>query len=148
MAKIFVLAIFMILNGMSPAMASERFIKKLKLPSGHTAVISEGEFEARSIGSFSVRLYQPAPTGDETTFFTSGLVSARDGYIEKVVLTDINGDEKPEIIVIVRSAGTGGYLSAHAFTVGKNEELTLNSIVEGLQSGADPVSALKTSATR
>jgi len=39
-----------------PAMASDRFIKKLKLPSGLTAVISEGKFEARSIGSFSVRL--------------------------------------------------------------------------------------------
>ncbi len=143
MTKTFVLTIFMLLVNVSPAIALDRFITKLKLPSGQTAVISEGEFEARSIGSFSVRLYQAAPAGDETTFFTSGLISARDGIIEKVVLSDINGDKKPEIIVVVHSAGTGGYLSAHAFTIGNDQKLILNSIVEGLQPEADPISALK-----
>ena len=143
MTKTFVLAIIMLLIGSLPTMASDRFITKLKLPSGQTAVICEGEFEARSIGSFSIRLYQAAPAGDETTFFTSGLISARDGFIEKVVLGDINGDEQPEIIVVVRSVGTGSYLSAYAFVIDKGQKLILGSLVEDLQSEADPVSALK-----
>ena len=138
----------MLLIGVPHAMASDRFIKILKLPSGQTAVISEGEFEARSIGSFSVRLYQAAPAEDETIFFISGLTSARDGFIERVVLSDINGDTQPEIIVVVRSAGIGSYLSAHAFMTSNGQKLTLNSIVEGLQSEADPVSALKKSGAK
>ena len=144
MTKIFLLSIIMILNCMSYAMASDRFIKKLKLASGQTAVISEGEFEARSLGSFSVRLYQAAPAKDETTFFISGLISARDGFIERVMLSDINGDTQQEIIVVVRSVGTGSYLSAHAFTIDDGgQNLTQISIVEGLQPESDPVSALK-----
>lgn len=143
MTKTLVASIIMILIGMSYAMASDQFIKKLKLPSSQTVVIAEGEFEARSIGSFSVRLYQPAPTGDETTFFTSGLISARDGSIEKVVLSDIIGDSQPEIIVVVRSAGTGSYLSAHAFTISDGQKLILNSTVEGLQPEENPILLLK-----
>ena len=33
------------------------FVEKLALPSGQTAVVAEGDFEARSIGSYSVRIY-------------------------------------------------------------------------------------------
>ena len=148
MTKLFAQATIIFLIGTLPAVASDRFITKLKLPSDQTVVISEGEFEARSIGSFSVRLYQAASAEDETTFFTDGLIGARDGYIERVVLSDINGNKQPEIIVIVRSAGTGSYLSAHAFTIGKSEKLALYSIVEGLQSEADPVAALKQSKSK
>jgi len=148
MTNIFVHVTIMFLIGILPAVASDRYIIKLKLPSDQTVVISEGEFEARSIGSFSVRLYQAASAEDETTFFTDGLIGARDGYIERVVLSDINGNKQPEIIVIVRSAGTGSYLSAHAFTIGKSEKLALYSIVEGLQSEADPVAALKQSKSK
>jgi hypothetical protein len=91
------------------AEASDRFIKKVKLPSGQTTVVAEGEFEARSIGSFSVRLYEAAPPEDETTFFTAGLIRAREGTIDKVVLADIDDNHKPDIIVIVRSVGTGSW---------------------------------------
>ena len=97
------------------AAESDRFITKVKLPSGQTAVVAEGDFEARSIGSFSVRLYEAAPSGDETTFFTAGLIRARDGSIETVLLADVDGNKRPEIIVNVRSVGTGSYLSAQPF---------------------------------
>jgi hypothetical protein len=148
MKKTFSLALAIFLFGTLSVMASDRFITSIRLPSGQTAVIAEGEFEARSIGSFSIRLYQAATPGDETTFFIRGLIHARDGVVEKVVLSDIDGEGQPEIIVIVRSAGTGGYLSAHAFAVGKKQQLILCSTVEGLQSDADPVAALKKSAAR
>jgi hypothetical protein len=125
------------------ALAAEGFIKKLSLPSGQTVVVSEGAFEARSIGSFSVRLYAPAPAGDDTTFFVSGLVHRRDGFVEDVVLNDLSGDDAPEIIVIVRSVGTGSYLSAHAFTVNQGQALVLMAEVSGLQPDADPLTHLR-----
>jgi len=92
MTKFFVLAAVLLLTGVLPGMASGRFVTKIKLPAGQTVVVAEGEFEARSIGSFSIRLYQAASGGNETTFFTSGLIRSRDGTIERVVLSDINDD--------------------------------------------------------
>jgi hypothetical protein len=126
------------------AEASDRFIKKVKLPSGQTTVVAEGAFEARSIGSFSVRLYEAAPPEDETTFFTAGLIRGRDGTIDKVVLADIDDNHKPDIIVIVISVGTGSYISAHAFAF-DNTKLTFLAAVEGLPPDADPVEALRIS---
>jgi hypothetical protein len=126
------------------AEASDRFIKKVKLPSGQTTVVAEGEFEARSIGSFSVRLYEAAPPEDETTFFTAGLIRGRDGTIDKIVLADIDDNQKPDIIVIVISVGTGSYISAHAFAF-DNTKLTFLAAVEGLSPDADPVEALRIS---
>ena len=107
-------------------------------------MVAEGDLEARSIGSFSLRLYDAAPPEDETTFFRMGQVRTRDGTIEKVVVADIAGDQRPEIVVIVRSAGTGGYLSAHAFTVDK-QRLVFRSVAEGLPPDADPIAVLRKS---
>jgi len=123
--------------------ASGRFVQKLKLPSGQTVVVSEGELEARSLGSFSIRLYQAAPAADETTFFISGLVSERDGVVEKLVLADTNGDADAEIVVVVRSVGSGSYLSAYAFGVVQQKTLVPLASVSGLPATADPVAALK-----
>jgi len=143
MTRVFLLVLVTFVFAASPVAASGRFLTKLSLPSGQTVVVSEGEFEARSIGSFSVRLYQSAAPENETTFFTSGLVSARDGVVEKVMLADLNADDLPEIIVIVRSVGTGNYLSAHAFSVEMDQRLLRLASFEELQSTADPVAALR-----
>lgn len=126
------------------ANAQDRFVKKLKLPTGETIVVAESDFEARSIGSFSVRLYEAAKIPDETTFFSSGLVRPRDGVVEKIMLADIDGDEEQEIIVVVRSVGTGGYLSAHTFAAARGK-LIFRAVVEGLAADADPVVALRKS---
>jgi hypothetical protein len=128
-------------NGTLYAAEPERFITKVALPSGQTAVVAEGDYEARSIGSFSVRIYDAA-AADKTTFFKTGVVCARDGALEKVVLADVAGDEQPEIIVIVRSAGTGGYLSAHAFALDE-QGLSFAASVDGLQPYADPLAAMR-----
>jgi Periplasmic lysozyme inhibitor of I-type lysozyme len=144
MKAFFAFLFALLLSASLQAAESDRFITKLKLPSGQTAVVAEGDFEARSIGSFSVRLYDAAPPEDETTFFTSGLIRARDGTIEKVMLADVNGDRKPEIVVNIRSAGSGGYLSSHAFTFDK-KRLIFCCAVEGLPPQADPVAALRKS---
>jgi hypothetical protein len=124
------------------AQAQDRHVGKLRLPSNQTVVVAEGDLEARSTGSFSVRLYAAADVADETTFFVAGLVRPRDGTIERTVLADIDGDRREDVVVIVRSAGSGGYLSAHAFAVGK-DRLSPIATAEGLARDADPIAALK-----
>lgn len=134
-----VIAIFLLAPG--HAVGQIPFVSKLKLPTGQTVVVAESNLEARSIGSFSVRLYEAASALDETTFFISGLIHPRDGAVEKAMLADIDGDQHPEIIVIARSVGTGGYVSAYAFALVK-DKLLFHAAVEELAPDADPVAAL------
>ena len=144
MNKALAFSIVLLVSGPLNAANSDRFITKVKLPSGQTVVVAEGDFEARSIGSFSVRLYDAVTPVDETTFFSAGIVRFRDGTVEKVMLADVDDDQQPEIIVLVRSTGTGGYLSAHAFAVDR-QRLIFRAEVEGLPSDAEPTVALRNS---
>ena len=140
--KHFTLLMVLVVSGSLHAAEPEQFIAKITMPSGQTVVVAEGNFEARSIGSFSVRLYDAAQPEDETTFFSAGQIHARDGTIEKVLLADIAGDKQPEIVVTVRSVGTGSYISAHAFSI--NEQLlSFEGTVEGLSPDTDPIAALQ-----
>jgi hypothetical protein len=73
-------------------------------------------------------------------FFTAGQVRARDGTIEEAAVTDIAGERRPEAVVIVRSAGTAGCLSAHAFAIDKQRLVFLvvrASIRSGWKGGRD-----------
>ena len=142
--RVWITAMVFFLTTSAPALAQDRFVSKLTLPTGETVVVAEGDFEARSIGSFSVRLYEAEAAPDKTTFFTSGLIRSRDGVVEKVILADLDGDRQQEIVVVVRSVGTGSYLSAHAFSVAKHK-LIFRTAVEGLAADADPVAALRKS---
>jgi len=146
MKQLLATAVIVLLSAPLSAAAQDRFITKLTLPTGQTVVVAEGDFEARSTGSFSVRLYEAASTPDETTFFTSGLIRLRDGTLEKVMLADVDGDRQPEIIVIARSVGTGGYLSAHALSFTK-DELFFSAAVEGLPPDTNLIAALQKSKT-
>ena len=121
-----------------------RFVRKVKLPAELTAVVAEGDFEARSIGSFTVRLYstENAQPGDDTTFFVGGVICERDGSIEEVKLADIDGNGKPTLIVTVRNVGTGQYLSAYAFAA-DTRRVWLRATVADLAKDADPIAALK-----
>ena len=144
MNKFLALAMALLASGTLNAADSERYITRIRLPSGRTAVIAEGDFEARSIGSFSIRLYDASPPADETTFFRAGIVHPRDGTVEKVMLADVDGDQQPEIIVLVRSTGTGGYLSAQAFAFDK-QGLIFRAAVGGLPPDAEPIATLRNS---
>jgi hypothetical protein len=121
-----------------------RFVQKLKLSADQTAVVAEGDLEARSIGSYSVRLYstENAQPDDDTTFFTAGVVHERDGFIEKIALADIDNNGRDELVVIIRSAGTGGYRSAHAFSFQKNKTVLVAAVADILPD-RDPIAALK-----
>ena len=137
------LAACVLANPASAADDAPRFVARERLPSGATLVLAEGDFEARSLGSFSLRLYAAAETpADATTFFSDGLVHARDGSLEKLLLADVDGDSAPEVIVTARSAGSGSYLAAYAFAVSKDKLRALTA-VEGLAPDANPVPALR-----
>jgi hypothetical protein len=129
--------------------SSTRFVQKLALPFKQTAVVAEGDFEARSTGSYSIRIYstERAQPGDDSTFFSSGIIRAREGTVEKVFLASLGKNEALNLVVAIRSAGTGGYLSADAFIITKNK-ITLRASVSGLPPNADPVVALKASLRR
>lgn len=142
MKRILVVATLLLLVAPIHADAQDRFISKIKLPNGQMVVVAEGDFEARSIGSFSVRLYEAAEESDETTFFISGLIRARDGVVEKVIRADLDGDKQQEVIVLVRSVGTGNYQSAHAFTI-TSDGVVFRVAVEGLAPDIDPVTVLQ-----
>ena len=135
------------------AAGAERFVAKLALPTGQTAVVAEGDAEARSIGSYSVRLYAQSGSGAsdadsaDATFFVAGLIEKRDGTIEAVRLADVDRDGREEIVVIIRSAGTGSYLTAHAIAFGE-KRLEMRAMVVGLAKDADPVVALSAATSR
>ena len=105
------------------------------------AVVAEGDFEPRSIGSYSLRIYAATDPRFPYDHFIAGVVRPRDGVVERVQFSDLDGDGSPEIVVIVRSVGSGGYLSADAFQL-REKAPTLLATVAGLAPSDDPIRAL------
>lgn len=104
-------------------------------------VADEGEGEPRSTGSYALRLYKSGDPSYPFDAFVAGAVRARDGTLEALKFADLNRDGKNEIIVVVRSAGSGGYLSADAYRLQKGA-LVLAASKSGLPANADPVAEL------
>lgn len=108
---------------------------------GVNAVADEGEGEPRSIGSYALRLYKAGDPSFPFDAFAAGAVRPRDGTLEALKFADIDRDGRPEVIVVSRSAGSGGYLSVDAFRFQK-DALVLAASKSGLPADADPVAAL------
>ena len=125
-----------------PLASPSRFLAQEKLSDGRMVVVAEGDGEPRSVGSYSVRLYGGANSEFPMDDFIVGAVFLRDGSIERLAVTDVNGDGVKELVVVVRSAGSGGYQSASAFGVGAKTIEVVGS-VEGLASDADPLAELR-----
>ena len=128
----------------SPAVAGDlsRIVLNGSDPTlGINAVADEGEGEPRSIGSYALRLYKSGDPSLPFDGFLAGVVRPRDGTLEALKFTDLNRDGKNEIIVVVRSAGTGGYLSADAYRVQRGVPVLVDS-KSGLAANADPVAEL------
>jgi hypothetical protein len=104
-------------------------------------VADEGEGEPRSTGSYALRLYKSGDPSFPFDAFVAGAVRARDGTLEALKFADLNRDGKNEIIVVIRSAGSGGYLSADAYRLQKGA-LVLAASKSGLPANADPVAEL------
>lgn len=104
-------------------------------------VVAEGRGEPRSAGSYSLRTYYEPESGPRLDRFVAGVVRPRDGAVEAIRLADLDRDGAAEIVVTLRSVGTGGYLSADAFRLRDGVPRRVAS-VEGLPLGEDPMPAL------
>lgn len=118
-------------------------IRKAVVPEASTiVVVAEGDFEPRSTGSYSIRTYAGTDPRFPYDRFIAGTVRPRDGVVESIKFSDLDNDGSSEIVVIVRSVGSGGYLSADAFQL-HNTALTLLETVAGLAHDSDPIRALE-----
>jgi hypothetical protein len=122
---------------------SLRFVKKFQIPGSREVIaVAEGDFEPRSMGSYTLRLYGGHSAIFSTDDFVVGLIRPRNGKVETVRFVNIDGDDRPEIVVIIRSVGSGGYLSADAFRY-QTGSLEFIISVSDLDKGADPIRALR-----
>lgn len=121
--------------------------QKHRHPSGKVIVVTEGDYEPHSIGSYTLLLYNEIKVDEKDRSldwleYLDGCVRARDGSIENVLFADLDGDGKKDVVVTIRCAGSGNYLSVDGFLI-KGEKLTLYRSIASLDKGADPVLALK-----
>ncbi len=103
---------------------------------------SEGPREPASIGSYALRLYVPFDPEWPFDNYVGGEVRMRDGSLEQVLFDDLNEDKTMDVLVVQRSAGSGGYLRVDGFLLQKDGIVFAHS-VDGLASDADPVASLK-----
>ncbi|MBM5574468.1 PliI family lysozyme inhibitor of I-type lysozyme [Deefgea sp. CFH1-16] len=113
---------------------------QLQLPNQQHIVVNEGELEPRSIGSYAIRLYAAGNSEFPFDVFLSGQIKPRDGSLERVINADINGDGIDEVMVVFRSAGSGGYLSVDAFSW-QNNQLQWLAAVKDLAPNAELIQA-------
>ena len=118
-----------------------RRIESVTLPDGRRVVVAEAEFEPRSIGSYALRLYAAGDSSTAYDRFLAGVVQPRDGAVEHVLLQDLDRDGRPELVVVLRSAGSGAFLSADAWSFG-DRRIARRASVNGLLPDADPLPAL------
>ncbi|MGL6041722.1 MAG: PliI family lysozyme inhibitor of I-type lysozyme, partial [Deefgea sp.] len=74
--------------------------------------------------------------------FITGQIHPRDGAVERLINTDLNGDGVGEVVVIMRSTGSGGYLNADVFSW-QNKTLKRIQSISDLGPKDDPVAELK-----
>ncbi|HEY9035287.1 MAG TPA: PliI family lysozyme inhibitor of I-type lysozyme [Pseudomonadales bacterium] len=120
-----------------------RFLQAVAVPdSSATVIVAEGEQEPRSVGSYSIRLYGGANAKAPTDDFQAGIVRPRDGTVESVRFAEFDNDDTQEVVVTVRSAGSGGYQSADVFRI-DNDKLTWVKHIDELSKDADAVLELE-----
>jgi Periplasmic lysozyme inhibitor of I-type lysozyme len=125
------------------AEAGHRFVQLFHLPiTMEPVIIAEGDLEPRSIGSYTMRIYKGRSAKFPTDEFITGVVRPRNGTIDAVRFADVDGDNRPDLIVVMRSAGSGGYLTAEAFRY-SNRSLELIGSVADLDKKTDPIEALR-----
>jgi len=139
-ASAFMLLIFA--GAASAAGSSAQFDQQHLLPGGQIVMVAEGAKEPRSVGSYSVRLYSGVNPAFPMDDFLTGIILPRDGFVEDILIEDLDADGYPEIIITQRSAGSGSYLAADAVQY-KNGLLSPLISLNGLPPQTNLISALK-----
>ena len=122
----------------------ETLTNLLALPTNQTVITEEGAFEPDASGSYSIRLYDTEPGNPDTIIYRSGIIRPRTGMLEKVQVTDINGDEEMEIIVLLRSMDETNAQMADIYSFANNKLELLNT-VENLAADVDPLEQIRQS---
>lgn len=104
-------------------------------------VVSQGNLEPLSLGSYSLRVYQVLNANFPYDNYVTGLIEPRDGAVEELQGRDINGDGVKEIIVVTRVTGTGAYRSATAYEY-NNERLNVIASVSYLKPDEELITLL------
>ncbi|QYY34243.1 PliI family lysozyme inhibitor of I-type lysozyme (plasmid) [Cupriavidus pinatubonensis] len=100
-----------------PAMAKDGVA--IALPDQRVAVLSEGDLEAASMGSYSVAVFKDALL----LHFDAGAVFSRNGTIFRddgklrVKFADITGDGTQALVISKLTAGSGKYLEVDALRI-------------------------------
>ncbi|MDC9595597.1 PliI family lysozyme inhibitor of I-type lysozyme [Xenorhabdus anantnagensis] len=126
------------------APAGAREGKLINLPDKRFAVLSTGDLESASIGSYSIAIFKDK----DLTDFVTGAVFKRDGSVledngnPRITFADINGDGSKELIVSKLTAGSGNYLEVDALKITpKNIKLLTRIHING---NNDPIKSLRT----
>jgi hypothetical protein len=78
-------------------------------------VVAEGQLEPRSIGSYSVRIYGERNRRFPYDDFVAGTVRRRDGALEKLLFSDLDGDPVRALRQKMATASLGGAAIVGAF---------------------------------
>jgi hypothetical protein len=105
-----------------PAPALARDGVAITLPDKRVAVVSEGDLEPASIGSYSIAVFKDRDLVD----FVAGAVFSRDGSLfqdngqPRVEFADITGDGTKDLILSKLTAGSGNHLEVDALRIGSH----------------------------
>ena len=138
-------ALFLLLchfTGIAAASPQTGRTHEIILTSGERAVLTEGAGEPRSIGSYSLRIYAATDPRFPYDHFITGIILPRNGSVETLLSDDIDGNGQQELIVTIRNAGSGSYLSVDLLQY-RGRTLQLISHIDGLDQHADPIQTLK-----
>ena len=99
------LSILALLAASANADEAERVVKRLQLPDrAGTVVVSEGDLEPRSAGSYSLRVYSSKNPDFPFDDFVAGIVRSRDGVVKDLKFVNLGGRYPRAIIVVIQSA--------------------------------------------
>ncbi len=102
--------------------------------SDYTVVISQGDLEDASIGTYSIAVFKDKNHWD----FVAGGIFPRNGYLfqdngrHRIEFADITGDGQKEIIITILTAGSGNYTQVDALQL--NEKLKTIERIAQIQS--------------
>jgi hypothetical protein len=113
------------------------------MPGGAFKVVAaEGALEPRSIGSYDLRIYAQTNPHFPYDNFVAGTIRPRDGMLASLLLSNLDYLGMDEILVVVRSVGSGGYQTVDGFRLAGAELIHLGTL-EALPKDADPVGAFR-----